>query len=125
MSDLEALVETYVDSYNRMDVDGVVACVTEDVMFENISNAGGSMQLKGVAAFQQVAEASMAAFTYRRQRIRQLIVSGDRAAAEIQFQGVAALDLPNGIKQGQSVDIKGATFFEMSDGKLSRIADYS
>ncbi len=125
MEDLNSLIERYVDCYNRVDVDGMLECVTEDVRFENISNAGQSMQLQGKDALAQVASASAQAFTYRRQRLVNLICSGDHAAAEVQFQGIAALDLPNGTMQGQSVDIRGASFFEARDGLLCRIVDYS
>lgn len=125
MSDLESLVERYVDCYNNVDIDGMLDCVTDDVRFENISNAGHSMQLQGKDAIAQVAAASAQAFTYRRQRLISLLCSGDRAAAEVRFQGTAALDLPNGTMQGQSVDIKGASFFEARDGLLCKIVDYS
>lgn len=125
MEDLESLIERYVDCYNRIDVEGMLDCVTDDVRFENISNAGQSMQLEGKAALSQVAQASAQAFTYRRQRLLNLITKDDRAAAEVRFQGIAALDLPNGIREGQSVDIHGASFFEARDGKLCRIVDYS
>ncbi|MAP96483.1 MAG: hypothetical protein CMK07_16175 [Ponticaulis sp.] len=125
MEALESLIERYVDCYNRIDVDGMLECVTDDVRFENISNAGQSMQLQGKDALSQVASASAQAFTYRRQRLISLLCSGDKAAAEVRFQGTAALDLPNGIMQGQSVDIKGASFFEARDGLLCKIVDYS
>ncbi len=125
MEDLESLIERYVDCYNRIDVDGMLECVTDDVRFENISNAGQSMQLQGKDALAQVAQASAQAFTYRRQRMISLITKDDHAAAEVRFQGLAALDLPNGVKEGQSVDIRGASFFEARDGLLCRIVDYS
>ena len=125
MDELESLIERYVDCYNRIDVDGMLECVTDDIRFENISNAGQSMQLQGKQALNQVASASAEAFTYRRQRILSILSNGDKAAAEVQFQGIAALDLPNGTREGQSIDIRGASFFERRDGLLRRIVDYS
>lgn len=125
MESLESLVERYVDCYNRVDIDGMLECVTDNVLFENISNAGQSMQLQGKDALAQVAMASSQAFTFRRQRLLSIICQDEKAAAEVQFQGIAALDLPNGVMQGQSVDIRGASFFESRDGLLSRIVDYS
>ncbi|MAI89288.1 nuclear transport factor 2 family protein [Ponticaulis sp.] len=125
MESIEELIERYVDCYNRVDVDGMLECVTDDVRFENISNAGQSMQLEGKDALAQVAAASSQAFTFRRQRLMNVVSSGENAAAEVEFQGIAALDLPNGTMQGQSVELKGASFFEARDGLLSRIVDYS
>ena len=125
MSDLENLIRRYVDCYNQLDTDGMLECISDDVMFENISNAGQSMQMRGRDAFLQVVEASASAFSYRRQNILNLICTENSAAAEVRFQGIAALNLPNGTKEGQSVDIRGVSLFEMEDGRLTRIADYS
>ena len=125
MSDLESLIERYVECYNRVDVDGMLECVTDDVRFENISNAGQSMQLSGKTALGQIASASAEAFTFRRQRLISMLSDGEKAAAEVHFQGIAALDLPNGTREGQSIEIRGASFFESRDGLLSRIVDYS
>ena len=48
-----------------------------------------------------------------------------KAAAEIEFEGRAAVDLPTGVKAGQSVKVRGASFFEFRGPLLCRIADYS
>ena len=125
MSDLETLIERYVDCYNQVDIDGMLDCVTDDVVFENVSNAGQSMQLQGKDALRQVAEAGAEAFTYRRQSMVNLICSDEKAAAEVSFQGIAAMNLPNGTKEGQSIEIQGASFFEARDGLICRIVDYS
>ena len=50
---------------------------------------------------------------------------GGKAAAEIEFEGKAAVDLPNGIKAGETVKVRGASFFEFRGNLLCRIADYS
>ena len=57
MSDLEALIQRYVDCYNRMEIDDMMECVSDSVTFENFSNAGQSMQMNGKDALRQVAEA--------------------------------------------------------------------
>ena len=50
---------------------------------------------------------------------------GEAAAAEIEFEGRAAVDLPNGIRAGETVRVRGASFFEFRGPLLCRIADYS
>jgi len=55
---MEALIERYITSYNARDIEGMLACVTPDVIFENISNTGQSMKLEGKDAMGQVAELS-------------------------------------------------------------------
>ena len=122
---MEAIIERYIACYNARDIDGMLACVTEDVIFENISNTGQSMRLEGKPAMGQVAELSCNAFSYRRQRVINLLHADGRAAAEVEFEGKAAVDLPNGVKAGETMKLRGASFFELRGNLLSRIADYS
>ena len=53
---LDEIIRRYIASYNDRDIDAMLACVTDDVVFENISNAGQSMRLDGKAMMRQVAE---------------------------------------------------------------------
>lgn len=121
----EEIINRYIKCYNERDIDGMLDCVTEDVIFENISNTGQSMRLEGREPMGQVAELSGNAFSYRRQRMINLVIGAGKAAAEIEFEGKAAVDLPNGVKAGETVKIRGASFFEFKGRLLSRIADYS
>lgn len=122
---LDEIIRHYIASYNDRDIDAMLACVTDDVVFENISNAGQSMRLDGKAMMRQVAEVSGNAFSYRRQRLINLVTSETKAAAEIEFEGRAAVDLPNGVRAGETVKVRGASFFEFRGPLLCRIADYS
>jgi hypothetical protein len=97
MSDLAALVRRYVDRYNLNDVDGMLDCCADDVVFETVSNPGGSIRLTGK----------------------------DEMREETVFSGVAAAELGQYVRPGEHVSIRGATMFELKDNKLSRICDYS
>ena len=122
---LDEIIRRYIASSNDRNIDGMLACVTDDVVFENISNAGQSMRLDGKVMMRQVAEVSGNAFSYRRQRLTNLVTGTSTAAAEIEFEGRAAVDLPNGIRAGETVRVRGASFFEFRGPLLCRIADYS
>jgi ketosteroid isomerase-like protein len=122
---LDEVIGRYIASYNARDIDGMIACVTDDVVFENISNTGQSMRLDGKDSMREVAELSGNAFSYRRQRIVNLVIGAGKAAAEIEFEGKAAVDLPNGLRAGDTVQVRGSSFFEFRGNLLSRIADYS
>ncbi|MEC7290446.1 MAG: nuclear transport factor 2 family protein [Pseudomonadota bacterium] len=121
----EDIINRYIQSYNDRDIEGMLDCVTEDVIFENISNASQSMRLEGREQMGEVARLSGNAFSYRRQRMINLIIGEGKASAEIEFEGKAAVDLPNGVRAGETVKIRGASFFEFRGRLLSRIADYS
>ena len=121
----EDIINQYISSYNDRDIEGMLDCVTEDVVFENISNTGQSMRLEGRGQMGEVARLSGNAFSFRRQRLVNLVIGTGKAAAEIEFEGKAAVDLPNGVKAGETVKIRGASFFEFRGRLLSRIADCS
>lgn len=125
MSDLATLVRRYVDRYNSNDVDGMLECCADDVVFETVSNPGGSIRLSGKDEMREVIEATTRAFRERRHEVVTILVDGQRAAAETVFSGVAAAELGQHVRPGEHVSIRGATMFELRDNKLSRICDYS
>ena len=125
MSDLADLVRRYVDRYNLNDVDGMLDCCADDVVFETVSNPGGSIRLTGKDEMREVIEATTRAFRERRHELVSILVDGQRAAAETVFSGVAAAELGQHVRPGEHVSIRGATMFELRDNKLSRIFDYS
>ncbi|MEM7492637.1 MAG: nuclear transport factor 2 family protein [Pseudomonadota bacterium] len=121
----EDIIHRYITSYNQRDIEGMLDCVTDDVVFENISNTGQSLRFEGRDRMGNVAYLSGNAFSYRRQKLISLVVGEGKAAAEIEFEGKAAVDLPNGTKAGENIKIRGASFFEFRGRLLCRIADYS
>ncbi len=125
MSDVATLVRRYVDRYNSNDVEGMLDCCSEDVVFETITNPGGSIKLNGKDEMREVIEATTRAFRERRHEVVNILVDGVKAAAETVFSGVAAAELGNHVRQGEHVSIRGATLFETRGDKLSRICDYS
>ena len=122
---IEDVISKYIKCYNDRDIEGMLDCVSEDVVFENVSNSGQSMRFEGRDKMGEVAELSGNAFSYRRQKLVSLVLGQGKAAAEIEFEGKAAVDLPNGTKAGETVRVRGASFFEFRGQLLSRIADYS
>jgi steroid delta-isomerase-like uncharacterized protein len=125
MTDVAALVRRYVERYNANDVDGMLDCCAENVVFETISNPGGSIRLNGKAEMREVIEATTRAFRERRHEVVAILVEGRRAAAETAFSGVAAAEMGQFVRPGEHVSIRGASMFEVSEDKLVRICDYS
>jgi steroid delta-isomerase-like uncharacterized protein len=125
MSDVATLVRRYVERYNSNDVDGMLDCCSDDVVFETVQNPGGAMKLAGKDSVREVLEATTRAFRERRHELVRLIVDGERAAAETVFSGVAAAELSETVRPGDHVSIRGATIFELRGDRLARICDYS
>jgi steroid delta-isomerase-like uncharacterized protein len=121
---LPNVVIRYLEAYNRRDVAALVACVTDDVIFENVSNAGDSMALKGCDAFLKLAAQSATLFSVRRQIVRMAVVQDERVALEIDWSGTPSKDLP-GMPAGKSVSLRGATFITLRGDHISNITDLS
>ncbi|WP_343614718.1 nuclear transport factor 2 family protein [Novosphingobium sp.] len=121
---LPAIVQTYLDAYNSKDVAALVNCVADDVVFENVSNAGQSMKIEGRSAFAELATQAAAMFTTRLQTVRTSVVDGDRVALQVDWAGIPAVDL-GPMKVGEPLAMRGASFITIVDGKLARIVDLS
>ena len=122
---LTEIIQNYIEAYNDRDIERMLTFVTEDVVFENISNTGQSMRFEGRQAMAEVVRLSGNAFSYRRQKLIKLILDGNLASAEVKFEAKAAVDLQTGAKAGDMIKLRGASFFEFRDGLHCRIADYT
>lgn len=125
MCEVASVVRQYVGCYNDNNIDGMLDCCVDDVVFETITNPGGSIRLKGKDEMREVIEATTRAFRERRHEVVAIIVDGQRAAAETVFSGVAAAHLGQHVRAGEHISIRGATIFELRDNRLARICDYS
>ena len=50
---------------------------------------------------------------------------GDQASIEISYEAVLAMDLPNGMKKGEVMNLMGRSEFVFKDGKIWRLTDIS
>lgn len=124
-TEMRALVDRYVDAYNRMDISAMLLTVHPDVVFKNISGGCVNASANGIAELKALAEQSLPLFTERHQEILSFEADETRAVASIGFRAVVANDLPNGLKKGQILSLSGRSEFEFSDGVISRITDIS
>ncbi|WP_267226176.1 nuclear transport factor 2 family protein [Dyella silvae] len=122
---MRELIERYLAAYNRMDVDAMVATMHRDVVFENFTAGVLSVRTQGVDELRHLAESSRYLFSARRQLIVAYEEREDMATAHILFDGTFAVDLPNGVRAGQSITLNGRSEFRQREGKLAYIGDYS
>lgn len=122
---MRALVERYLDAYNRMDVDAMLATMQDDVVFENHSAGVLALRTLGIAELRHLAESSRHLFATRRQSITAWREVDGTGYASIHFQGTFAIDLPNGVRAGQAIAMDGRSEFRQHDGRLVYIADHS
>lgn len=119
------VIERYVDAYNRFDVDGMLALLTPDVLFENVSEGQVSAASSGIAAFRELAGQGAAMFSERRQVVTALAFRPASVLASIAWRGVLAVDLPDGPAAGTVIELSGESEFEFSGERISRIVDRS
>jgi hypothetical protein len=124
-TDIRALVEHYIDAYNRKNIDDMLMNVHPQVEFMNISAGVVNASTKGVAELRALAQQSLSLFSERHQKIESFELQGSLAIATIAFRAVVAADLPNGLKKGQVLNLSGRSDFEFQDGAISKITDIS
>ncbi|MEM1134459.1 MAG: nuclear transport factor 2 family protein [Bacteroidota bacterium] len=125
MEDKKDMIEQYIQSYNSFDVEGMLKDVHERIEFENISNGKVDLSIKGIEEFRKQAIAAKAYFTHREQKITSWDFKGNVVTIEIDYEGVLAVDFPNGMKTGDTLQLKGQSIFEFEDDKISKIQDKS
>ncbi len=119
------LVSQYVSAYNAFDVDGMMATLHPDIVFENVSEGAVNASARGADAFRRLAEQSAALFASRRQTVTHFEDTADGVRIEVDYHAVLAADLPNGLKAGETIQLEGQSAFAFADGLIARLTDYS
>ncbi|MBM7129856.1 nuclear transport factor 2 family protein [Dyella mobilis] len=122
---MRTLIDRYIDAYNRMDVDAMLANVHREVIFENYTAGNLSVSIIGIDQLRLLAERSRGLFSGRRQTITGYAETDGTAHVQIFFEGTFAIDLPNGVRAGQRIAMPGRSEFRERDGLLIYIADHS
>ncbi len=119
------IVEKYIKSYNDFDIKGMTENLSENIIFENISNGNVDLRTEGITEFKKQAESAKQYFTQRKQTIETWNFSEPKITIEIDYKAILAIDLPNGLKKGDTLKLKGKSEFEFENGKIKTITDKS
>lgn len=121
-ADTVALVQRYLDAFNASDVQGMLACLHEDVAHD-INQGGREIGRDKFRWF-------MAAMNrHYREELSDVVImaneAGNRAAAEFTVRGTY-LETANGLPEanGQHYSLAAGIFFEIDDGLISRVTTY-
>lgn len=122
MSDAIALIQRYYDAFNRGDWEAMLDCLTDDVAHD--LNQGGREH--GREAFRAFLARMNRSY---REQLQKIVVmtsaDGLRAAAEYEVHGSYLADdegLP--AAHGQRYVLPGGAFFDLRDGRISRVSNY-
>ncbi|PRD57378.1 hypothetical protein C5749_01630 [Sphingobacterium gobiense] len=122
----EEIIQEYINAYNSKDVNKMIENLSDDVLFENISNHEVTLSIQGKDAFREQAITALSYFSTRKQTILKTRPNGNSVEIDIDYEAIAAMDFPNGIKKGDKVKLKGKSIFEFSqNGKIVKLTDIS
>ncbi|WP_299124401.1 nuclear transport factor 2 family protein [uncultured Winogradskyella sp.] len=119
------IIESYVDSYNNFDINGMVKNLNDNIVFENISNSNVDLRTEGINEFKKQAKSAKQYFKQRKQTITSWNFNNSKVSISIDYKAVLAIDLPNGMKSGDTLELKGESEFEFENGKIKSISDKS
>lgn len=123
--EMQRLIERYLSAYNTFDIQGMLDVLDEDIRFLNIAQGIVTTETQGIPDFRALAEQSVQIFSERRQTIRQIEFTQGGAEVEIDYEATLAVDLPNGMKAGEVLQLQGKSVFQKKGEKLVRIEDHS
>ncbi|MBX4147248.1 nuclear transport factor 2 family protein [Paenibacillus sp. FSL W7-1279] len=122
---MKDMINEYVRAYNSFDIEGMIALLHEKIEFRNISSGSIDVETKGIEEFREIAEQSKSLFSYRCQTIIGYSFEDDKTQVAIDYEGILAKDLPNGMKAGEKIHLKGKSVFAFRDDKVAVIEDHS
>ncbi|WP_199243915.1 nuclear transport factor 2 family protein [Bacterioplanes sanyensis] len=125
MQEKLTLIQSYIQCYNAFDIDGLLALLSDDIVFENESGGEINARTQGKEDFRNLASQSAALFSERQQTTTNIQMHNDRATVDIDYRATVAADLDNGLKAGQVLELQGQTLFEFNQNKISYIKDIS
>ena len=119
----KVLAENYIRAYNRFDIERMVENLDEKIVFKNISNGETTLELEGLDAFRKQAESAAGLFSEREQTIEKIVLTEDGCEVFIDYKAKLAADLPNGLRSGEKINLKGKSKFRFAGGKITEIQD--
>ena len=121
----EQLINHYLNAYNSFDIDGMLDVLSSDIEFSNIADGEVNASASGLEEFRAIAEHGKALFSLREQTLTDYEEIEGMTSIKISYRAVLAVDLPNGMKAGQEINLKGRTEFTFENSKISAIKDIS
>jgi predicted ester cyclase len=119
------IIENYVLAYNGFDIEKMLTDLHDEIIFKNISNGEITLEIEGLEAFRAQAAQVVNIFAEREQKIKNMVFSADDCEIDIDYQATLAADLPNGLKTGDKIELKGKSIFRFAGGKITEIQDIS
>jgi hypothetical protein len=125
VSKYQQIVENYIQAYNSFDIEDMLKDMHENIRFENITNGEVTLYVNGVKELRKQALLGFDYFNQRSQRITKWQCKEDQVEIDVDYDAVLAVDLPNGLKAGDKLELRGKSLFKFKDSKIIEILDIS
>ena len=113
------LVERFAEAFNRRDVDGLLACFTEDATYRDLFYGPHA----GQAALRGMFERMFREGRDYRWQMDAIVMDAGRAAAEWTFGYTATAAVPR--SEGRRVRMAGMSIFDLEGGRIRDYREYS
>jgi len=120
---MKRIVNQYIDSYNKFDIDGMTRNLHRDMVFKNIAGDEETIRLDGKHAFKSQIEQAFNLFEKREMIILEQKIGDDVVENKVDFKGVLAVDVPDGPKKHDLIKIQYKTVFKFKNGRIISIED--
>ncbi|WP_226389005.1 nuclear transport factor 2 family protein [Penaeicola halotolerans] len=121
----KTMVESYIDAYNSFDVEGMTQHLDDALIFENIAGDEVNLHIEGLDAFKKQAKEATQYFSERKQTVESWTFGEEKVQIKISYFAVVAVDLPNGLKKGDTLQLEGESIFKFKGDKIVKITDKS
>ncbi len=121
----QEMVEHYIKAYNAFDTEAMVQDLHPEVYFENSAGGEVNLETRGVEAFKIQADQAKHIFLNREQHVAGMYWEENSLIVHIKYTGTLAVDLPQGLKAGDTLQLVGKSIFEFKEGKIFHIRDES
>jgi steroid delta-isomerase-like uncharacterized protein len=120
--DVKKMIDDYILAWNSHDINKIISFFTDDCIYENLAHGKVYHGKKEVtASFNSI----MADFPDLKFEVKSVFVAGDWAGQEWVMSGTHAHSSNPAIKAtGKTFSVRGATIYQLRDGKISRESDY-
>ena len=121
MNQTQTMEQAWLDALNAHDVEAVLACFTEDVVFTDV---GTGQVARGRNELRAMTQGLFATFSDLRIERTSAVTDGTVLAHEFTMSGVHSGSVPGLEATGKSFSLPGAVVAELRDGRIRRATEY-
>jgi hypothetical protein len=119
------IIHEFIMAYNSYDIDSMISLLHPEILFTNLSGGKVSVQTEGKEEFEKLARQSANVFKEREQKIISYEEANNKVNVEIQYRAKLEIDLPNGSKSSDNINMRSKSEYIIKDGLIYSVLDKS